>query len=114
MLAWGLSAWSASCAAAQGLDYGRLEELFAEPVTASATGKPQRVSDAPATIDIITAEQIRRSGASDIPGVLRQLPGIDVTRSSQNGQDVSLRGYTGPMTGRLLVLVDGRQIYNDS
>ena len=101
-------------APAQSIDYGALETLFGEPVTMSATGKPQRASDVPATMEIITAEQIRRSAATDIPGILRRLAGIDVYRTSSNGSDVSIRGYTGPMNGRILVLVDGRQIYNDS
>ncbi len=101
-------------AKAQGIDYNRLETLFEEPVITSATGKPQRASDAPATVDIITAEQIRRSGATDIPTLLQRLPGIDVYRASLDGPDVSIRGYTAPMTGRILVLVDGRQVYNDS
>ncbi|MEI6558727.1 MAG: TonB-dependent receptor [Rhodospirillaceae bacterium] len=101
-------------ATAQSIDYGALEALFGEPVTLSATGKPQRASEVPASMEIITADQIRRSAATDIPGILRRFAGIDVYRSSANGADVSIRGYSAPMTGRILVLVDGRQIYNDS
>lgn len=109
-----LAALNCGPAAAQSIDYGALETLFGEPVTLSATGKPQRASDVPATMEIITAEQIRRSAATDVPGVLRRLAGVDVYRSSMNGADVSIRGYTMPMNSRILVLVDGRQIYNDS
>ena len=108
-----LAALAAGPLAAQSLDYGELETLFGEPVTLSATGKPQRASEVPATMEIITADEIRRSGATDIPGILRRLPGVDVYASALNGSDVSIRGYTIPMNGRVLVLVDGRQIYND-
>ena len=99
---------------AQSINYGELATLFDEPVTMSATGKPQRVSEVPATMEIITQDQIRRSAATDIPGLLRGLAGIDIYATSQNGSDVSIRGYNSPMSGRMLVLVDGRQIYNDS
>jgi outer membrane receptor protein involved in Fe transport len=73
----GLLAVVAPSANAQSMDYGALEQIFAEPVTTSVTGSPQRASQVPAGIEIITAEDIRRSGARDIPGVLRGLNGVD-------------------------------------
>ncbi|MGK7867625.1 TonB-dependent receptor plug domain-containing protein [Falsiroseomonas sp. E2-1-a20] len=99
--------------AAQTMDYGALEALFGEPVTASATGKPQRASDAPVSMDIISAEQIRRSGARDIPGVLQRYTTLDVMQNNANDANVAVRGMNTPMTPRLLVLVDGRQVYVD-
>ena len=100
-------------ARAQSLDYGALQQLFGEPVTASAIGTPQRARDVPANVEIVTADDIRRSGAIDIPGVLSHVLGVDVLRWSVLGADVSLRGYNSPMTPRLLVLIDGRQVYVD-
>lgn len=104
---------AAGGAAAQGIDYGALEALFGEPVTVSATGKPQRISEVPATMEIITAEQIRRSGVTDIPALLRTLPGVDVWRPSLSAPEVSLRGYNQGSNRRLLVLLNGRQVYDD-
>ncbi|HWL64037.1 MAG TPA: TonB-dependent receptor [Steroidobacteraceae bacterium] len=98
---------------AQALDYGSFEELFGEPVTTSVTGSPQRTSAAPATIEIITAEQIRRSGAVSLPGILRQVSGIDVLQWTASHSDVAVRGYNKAFSSRLLVLVNGRQIYAD-
>jgi hypothetical protein len=74
----------------QAVDYGALEQLFNEPVTTSVTGSPQRVSDVPATIEIITAKDIRRSGAKDIPGVLRHVRGIDTLEC---GNAFRTKGY---------------------
>ena len=104
---------SVSQARAQSMDYGALQQLFGEPVTMSATGTPQRARDVPADMDIITAEDIRRSGAYDIPGVLKHVLGVDVLRWGVLGADVSVRGYNSPMTSRTLVLIDGRQVYID-
>src|ERR1700688_1481355 len=97
----------------QSMDYGALEQLFKDPVTTSVDGSPQRVSDVPATMEIITAEDIRRSGAKDIPGVLRHVGGIDTLEWGNDNTDVSVRGYDQGLAERLLVLVDGRQGYGD-
>jgi len=97
----------------QSVNYGALQQLFNEPVTTSVTGSPQRVSDVPATIEIVTAEDIRRSGAKDIPGVLRHVGGIDTLEWGNDNIDVSIRGYDQAVSARLLVLVDGRQVYTD-
>lgn len=98
---------------AQAMDYGALQSTFGEPVTTSATGSPQRATDAPVDMIIVTADDIRRSGAHDIPGVLRHVAGIDVDQWTADDADVSVRGYNQPYSPRLLVLIDGRQVYAD-
>jgi outer membrane receptor for ferrienterochelin and colicins len=102
-----------SAAQAQSIDYRALQQLFGEPITTSVTGSPQRASDVPATMEIITAEDIRRSGAYDIPGVLRHVAGVDVLRWNNDNADVGMRGYNQAFSSRLLVLIDGRQVYAD-
>lgn len=104
---------AAASAQAQSIDYTTMEELFGEPVTTSATGKPQRISDVPITMEILTAEDIRRSGAVNLPEVLRQVNGVNVLQETTQGYDVSIRGYNQGASQRLLVLVNGRQVYLD-
>lgn len=99
---------------AQAVDYGALEQLFGEPVTTSATGSPQKASDAPVNMEIITADQIRQSGADNIPDILQFVAGLQVRRYSHGQADVSIRGYDQPFSPRLLVLVNGRQVYLDA
>ena len=103
-----------SAALAQSIDYIGLEELFGEPVTAIATGKPLRVSDAPLPVEIISHKEIARSGAMDIPQLLRRVAGVDVSRNFKGQVDVNIRGYNQPLSNRLLVLINGRQVYIDS
>lgn len=100
-------------AAADNVDRAAFQELFNEPVTTSATGAPQRATEAPVNMTIITQEDIQRSGATDIPGVLEGLANVDVMRSTRGQTDVAIRGYNAGMTPRLLVLVNGRQVYLD-
>ena len=96
---------------AQSIDYSALEQLFDEAVTTSVTGEPQRASDAPAKIEIITQDAIRRSGATSIPDVLQFVSGIDVRRHGLASADVGMRGYNSVANPYLMVMVDGRQVY---
>ncbi len=101
-------------AEAQTIDYGPLEEMFGEPVTTSATGKPQRSSEAPVAMDIVSAEDIRRSGAATIPQILSRLAGIDVYTWSNNSADLAIRGMNHGTSNRVLVMVNGREVYTDA
>ncbi|MAK81539.1 TonB-dependent siderophore receptor [Phenylobacterium sp.] len=109
----GLALAAALPASAQSIDYGSLEELFNEPVTTSATGSPQRASQAPVDMDIISADEIRRSGATDLPTILSRVAGVDIQAWSAGHADVGVRGYNQARSARLLVLVNGRQAYLD-
>jgi iron complex outermembrane receptor protein len=100
-------------ATAQSMDYGSLQDLFGEPVTTSATGKPQRASEAPAPMTIIGAEEIARSGAKDLPDILNRVAGVDVLAWGTGTSEVGVRGYNQAFNPRLLVLVNGRQVYLD-
>jgi len=85
----------------QSLDYQKLEGMFDEPVTSSATGKPERLSDTAATMDIITQDDIRRSGARDLATLLRLLPGIETYRGHNGNEPFSIGA----------LLLNGREIY---
>jgi iron complex outermembrane receptor protein len=109
----GLCALVPLSAYGQSVDYGTLEQMYGEPVTTSATGKPQLASTVPADMVIISQDDIRRSGADTIPDILQFVTGIDVRHYSFGDSQVGIRGYDTPFNPRLLVLVDGRQVYLD-
>jgi len=100
-------------ASAQSIDYGSLTQLFGEPVTTSATGSPQRSTEAPVDMTIVSAEDIKRSGATDIPTILSRVAGVDVINWTAGASDVAVRGYDQAYSPRLLVLINGRQVYLD-
>jgi iron complex outermembrane receptor protein len=103
----------ANAANAQEMDYGQLSQMFGEPVTTSATGSPQRATDVPADMDIITAEDIRHFGAHNIPEILQFVTGMDVRQYGAENYEANVRGEIQTTTPRLLVLVNGRQVYLD-
>ena len=64
-------------------------------------------------MEIITQDDIRRSGATSIPDVLQFVTGVDVRHYGIADAEVGIRGYNQPYNPRLLVLVNGRQVYSD-
>ena len=91
-----------------------LELLKEEDVSiALGLGREQPISQAASNVYVITEEDIRHSGAIDLPTVLRRIPGIEVIQMTGAHFDVSMRGDNQSRANKLLVLVDGRSIYLD-
>src|SRR5260370_31518805 len=88
-----------------------LEQLGNVEVT-TASKEPEQVWRTPAAIYVITQEDIRRSGATSIAEVLRLAPGLEVARTDSDHWAVGVRGFGGPFSKSLLVLVDGRSVYS--
>jgi len=89
-------------------------ELMKEEETVSIASRyEQPISQAPSNVYVITDEDIRMSGAIDIPTILRRIPGMEVMQTSGADFNVSVRGDNQTSANKLLVMVDGRSIYND-
>ncbi|MBS0150691.1 MAG: TonB-dependent receptor [Nitrospira sp.] len=92
----------------------REEALYLKEETVSIASRyEQPISKAPSDVYVITDEDIKSSGATDIPTLLRQVPGIDVMQTSAVDFNVSVRGNNQVLANKLLILVDGRSIYID-
>ncbi len=89
-----------------------LEELLNYKIITSAARKPQSFMDTAAAISVITREDIRRSGATSIPDLLRHVPGLHVAQMTSNIWAVSIRGFNQGVSNKVLVLMDGRSIYS--
>lgn len=77
----------------------------------SVSKKSQKVSESAAAVHVITSEDIRRSGATSIPELLRNVPGLNVARIDSSKWAISARGFNGLFSNKLLVLKDGRSLY---
>jgi iron complex outermembrane receptor protein len=106
---------SSVIAAAQttGPDLSRisLEDLMNIAIT-SASRKEQRAADTAAAVYVITRDDIRRSGMTTLPELLRLVPGVQVARINSNSWAISMRGFNDLLADKVMVLVDGRTIYN--
>ena len=87
-----------------------LEELSNIEVT-SVSRRAERLSEAPASIYVITREDIRRSGATSLPEALRLAPNLQVARVNASSYAISARGFNNAIGNKLLVLIDGRTVY---
>jgi iron complex outermembrane recepter protein len=72
------------------------------------------ISEASGNVYVITDEDIRHSGVTDVPTLLRRIPGIEVMQMTGADFNVSVRGNNQQAANKLLVLVDGRSIYEDA
>jgi iron complex outermembrane recepter protein len=78
----------------------------------TASRREQKASSVPYALSVVTAEDIRRNGVHSIPDALRLVPGVDVADLSYGIAAVSPRGFQGIYSTKVLVLVDGRQIFD--
>jgi iron complex outermembrane receptor protein len=90
-----------------------VEDLLNVEVT-SVAKKVQSLNDAAAAVFVISNEDIKRSGATNIPDALRLSPGLDVAKIDANKWAVTSRGFNGRRANKLLVLIDGRSAYTRS
>jgi outer membrane receptor for ferrienterochelin and colicins len=78
-------------------------------VTVTASGHAQQLEDAPASISVITREQIEQRYYQDATDALRDIPGVIITGggSGDRGNDIVIRGMPAQYT---LILVDGKPV----
>ena len=88
-----------------------LEQLSNIEVT-SVSRRPEPLSGAAAAIYVISAEDIRRSGAKTLPEALRLAPNLQVARADANQYSIAARGFNGVLANKMLVMIDGRIVYS--
>ena len=88
-----------------------LDELMQLEVT-SVSRRPEEMRHAPSAIYVITAEDLRRSGATTIAESLRLVPGMNVRRLGSSNWAISARDFDRLYANKLLVMIDGRTVYS--
>lgn len=88
-----------------------LQELSASTVSIASKNQ-QPISETPSAVFVISHEEIRRSGMQSIPELLRKVPGLEVARVDANQWAISSRGFNGIYANKLLVMMDGRTVYD--
>ena len=86
-------------------------EQLSDIVVTSVSRQDSRLSAAPASLYIISASDIRRSGVRTLPEALRLAPNLQVARINAHNYAISARGFNNSIANKLLVLIDGRSIY---
>lgn len=89
-----------------------LEELLNQDVTL-VTRTPEKLTQSPSSVQVITGDDIRRSGATSIPEALRLASNLQVAQVDSRQWAISGRGFNQPglLANKLLVMIDGRSVY---
>jgi iron complex outermembrane receptor protein len=87
-------------------------EELTELDVSSLSRQTQSVKNSPAAAFVITSEDIRRSGVTSLPEVLRMVPGMNVAKINAWNWAVSARGFNDLYANKLQVMIDGRSIYD--
>ncbi|HEX5697183.1 MAG TPA: TonB-dependent receptor, partial [Rhodoferax sp.] len=102
------AAWAQSAGGVSEKDF--LDEM---PIVLSVSRLPQRLDETPGAVTILDRDMIRRSGARDVPDLLRLVPGFQTSMSFEaDAPQASYHGVFGHYSGRIQVLVDGRSVYS--
>jgi len=88
-----------------------IETLMSMQVT-SVSRRQEKIRNTSAAVYVITSDDIRRSGITDIADLLRMVPGMNVAQSNSSTWAISARGFNAPYSTKLLVTVDGRSVYD--
>jgi len=101
--------------AEEGVDM--MEDIYAifaeEEMVMTASRYLQPVSQSPSTITVITADEIRESGVTNIPDILRRVPGLEIMQTSVAEFNVGIRGENKLHSNKILVMIDGRTVHED-
>lgn len=87
-----------------------IEELMNVEIT-SVSKRPEKFTEAASAIQVITQDDIRRSGASSIPEALRLAANLQVAQVNSSQWAISARGFNNVLANKLLVMIDGRTVY---
>jgi iron complex outermembrane receptor protein len=87
-----------------------IEELMNIQIS-SVSRRNERLSEAAASVFVITSDDIRRSGAASIPEILRMAPNLQVARVNSYEYAITSRGFNNRVGNKLLVMLDGRTLY---
>ncbi len=94
-----------------------IEELMNVEVT-SITMRPEKLTEVASAVQVITGEDIHRSGVTRLPEALRLVSNLQMAQANSHDWAVTARGFNGlPSAGgvlanKLLAMIDGRVIYN--
>jgi iron complex outermembrane recepter protein len=84
-----------------------------EETVVAAARRSQSSLEAPNATTVITGDEIRASGLTTIPEILRRVPGAEVMTMGWSSANLSIRGFNQRINNKVLVLIDGRPEYQD-
>jgi outer membrane receptor for ferrienterochelin and colicins len=79
------------------------------PISVSvAPGVPEKVTEAPASVSVVTERQIRERPVATVVEHLRETPGVDIITAGVQSRNIVARGFNNIFSGALQTLTDNR------
>lgn len=78
-----------------------------DAVTVTATRSEREVTTAPASVTIITAEELEKLPVGDVTDAIRDVPGVSLSAGTQGRRGINIRGMGSAYT---LILIDGKRV----
>jgi len=88
-------------------------ETSDDVVVVTASRREELLLNAPAAVSVVSDEAINTAPGQTLPDLLRAVPGVNVAQTSARDVNVNSRSAAGTLSDSLLVLLDGRSIYQD-
>ncbi|MCJ7729809.1 MAG: TonB-dependent receptor [Sedimentisphaerales bacterium] len=86
-----------------------IEELMKVPIAFASSKRAQPITEAASSVEVVTAEDIRQSGAINLADVLRNVVGVQVRETSVNSHAIGVRGFADGQ--HVLITLDGSSMY---
>lgn len=87
-------------------------EQLSDVIVTSVSRQEERLGTTAASVFVISAGDIRRSGAQSLPEALRLAPNLQVAQVDARNWAVTARGFNNAFENKLLMLIDGRSVYS--
>jgi outer membrane receptor protein involved in Fe transport len=85
----------------------------AQTIVVTASRSAQQLAHAPASVTVISGDEIEHAAADDYGDLLRNVPGLNVAQTSVRDINMTGRGATSTLSNSQLALLDGRSVYLD-
>ena len=82
-------------------------DLETDTIVVTASKTAETIKAAPQAVEVVTAEDMKRMGATDLVSALQLADNVSLAESAMTGNQVMLRGMD---TKHTLILVDGKRI----
>ncbi len=93
----------------------RLKRLSVEELSQveveTVSRRPEKLSETASAIQVVSEEEIRRSGAGSLPEALRLATNLQVAQVDSRQWAITARGFNSTSANKLLVMIDGRSVY---
>ena len=87
-----------------------VDQLMDIDVT-SVSKRPEKLFEAASAIQVITGDDVRRSGATSLPEALRFASNLEIAQVDSRQWAITARGFNNVFADKMLVMIDGRSVY---